>query len=282
MPPKSRAQKANSANIAIRWAAFKSAKDNESDVSSIDSDVSSIDSELKFTDVLDDEYESTEDFDVDDFDCDFEDIILELKSKNWREVGFNTNKRGCGTRESTYYRQEKKKKLTESAAKLTNNSILKFPQKISFDSSLPINQKLLDTVDDLGIDCVTISDDESDNTEGEIDRILTKDEEGIITDSFIKVLSEEEALTKLISDERSFTRNEKMNAEKKMYGWHALRITSVRLYFKLRSAGLQKMKASEEVALVIYRKSGKYSYKARTIRFWAEYYQLHGSFPIYK
>ena len=73
-----------------------------------------------------------------------------------------------------------------------------------------------------------------------------------------------------------------MNAEKKMYGWHALRTTSVGLYFKLRSAGLQKMKASEEVALVIYRKSGKYSYKARTIRFWAEYYQLHGSFPIYK
>ena len=71
-----------------------------------------------------------------------------------------------------------------------------------------------------------------------------------------------EGLAKLmIANEDALTRNETVNAQKRIYSWHALRTTTFRIYFELRTdKAVGKMRASNLVAKTIYRKSEKYNY----------------------
>ena len=108
MPRKSKSQKAGVANITKRWELINESRivDNKGYLS-----------------VEEEEYESDEA--IDTFDEDGNENLFDitlaidgLKSMKWRQAGFNTNKRGCGSSRSTYYRGLAKTEMTESAAML--------------------------------------------------------------------------------------------------------------------------------------------------------------------
>jgi len=110
MPRKNKAQKASILAIKKRW---DDADDND----------------WGFVSVNEEEFDSDNIFDsLDDDDNEFELVWLidDLKSKNWRPVGFNTGKGGCGSSWATYFRQLASASKTKEAAISTNNSILHF------------------------------------------------------------------------------------------------------------------------------------------------------------
>lgn len=64
--------------------------------------------------------------------------------------------------------------------------------------------------------------------------------------------------------------------------WRVLQCMSVREYFSKISLGCLKMEASADIAKLIYQKESVWSYKARSIRRWGEYYLKNGNFPDFR
>jgi hypothetical protein len=86
------------------------------------------------------------------------------------------------------------------------------------------------------------------------------------------------AIENLLSVEANITRNKKLEKQSFLMKYQSVQGLALVRYFQLILEGVDKMKASAEVALVLYHKRGTSSYKARSIRGWGKQYLQTGTY----
>ena len=84
------------------------------------------------------------------------------------------------------------------------------------------------------------------------------------------------AIENLLSVEANITRNKRMEKKSFLMKCQSIQGLALVRYFQMILEGVEKMKASAEVALVLYHKRGIWSYKARSIRGWGKHYLQTG------
>ena len=84
------------------------------------------------------------------------------------------------------------------------------------------------------------------------------------------------AITNLLDVDAKITRNKKLEKKSFLMKYQSVQGLALVRYFQLIVDGVDKMKASAEVAQVLYHKKGVWSYKARSIRGWGSHYLQTG------
>ena len=213
------------------------------------------------------------------------------KCRLWREVGHNSGVRGAGTSKSTFTRTKRKALDTATTAlscqKVTGfwkSGIATFPEsKIlrAINHSTPATTSstsaLPPTVDPL-VD------------ESPVDPVIDEDHFFHLLDQYDIFNDEKEmeivvlppkftmksAIENLLSVEANITRNKRVEKKSFLMRYQCVQGLALVRYFQLILEGVEKMKASAEVALVLYHKRGIWSYKARSIRGWGKHYLQTG------
>lgn len=207
-----------------------------------------------------------------ELDCDLNDIdisanlltSIEDTEKRWRLRGHNCDRRDCGTSRSTYFRKKGKKEEEE----LEDRHL---PKIGSFFSAQP-RRLVYDT------------DEESDLCQFILGEVASK--HGIRQKYSVREAME--SLRPLVTDSRDRTQ-----ASNLLLPWEITKARAVYKYYSLLIDGLNKMDSSGTVAFFFYQHSTKKktamvlsdankSYKARSIRQWADQYLEMGEFQKYK
>ena len=177
-------------------------------------------------------------------------VEAELKQKfqKWRSTGTNTGIHGAGTSRASYFRAQKQERdLAESA---------KGSRKITDFYAPETTSSGYDTDEEMNCP-------------------------GVPTSTTPKYTDVSSALEALLETDANVTRNVVSEKRKGLMGWEVLRANAVARYFQLREEGKGKMEASAHVAENTYFKKGRDSYKARSIRGWADDWLREGKFQDY-
>lgn len=261
MPPNSKKKKASMA------AAFKSRQVRQRINNTIndkeDNEECIEQMENHWTDLSDDEYESgieecDSDDDLNSFAI-FEKLTTRLEDAihRWNPVGSNCNR---GTSRSTFFSRKKAQNDLKVSAE-RSSKITSFFQK-------------LQEHDD--------SEDSEDFTEDEMNEPKTSGKSSPMKNIREANLTIQEAIEQLQGDSFKADRSIAKNKKRNILPWQTLQARAVALYLRQIQENVSKMKASSYVANIIYDKSGKWSYKARCIRDWAEAFLMDGKFKSYK
>jgi hypothetical protein len=189
---------------------------------------------------------------------------IEETEKRWRETGANFGRRDCGTSRTTFFRRNKKKAadlLEDRALPKINSFFAVQPRDRAYDTDEEIEQ------------CQVILGEVA--VSGEVQRHFSI-EEAL------------EDLRPLITDSRAVS-----SVSNKLLPWEITRARAVYRYFLFLFEGVSKMESSGNVAFFFYPHATKKktlmtmadaskSYKARTIRLWADQYLDTGVFQKYK
>ena len=219
----------------------------------------------------------------------------------WRANGNNSGVRGFGTSHRTLKRRKKEIKERASSA-LTCRNITDFlvhksvKESINLSSFIPLEVNMDDVItasavtEDVGI---LVDDNEVPNAEmneinhGEdflVDDLSLLDPCNILGDEIVKKVdaappkhSIESAIDNLLNEEGKVTRNKKLEKKNFLERYQTEKAMALIRYFQLLLEGTEKMTASAEVASILYNKKGIWSYKARSVRRWADVYLKTGA-----
>ena len=92
----------------------------------------------------------------------------------------------------------------------------------------------------------------------------------------------ETAIDNLMKVEANITRNKKVEKKSFLQTYQRIQGLALLNYFQLVIDGKLKMQASADVAFSLYQKRGQWSYKARSIRGWADHYLKEGELKIFR
>jgi hypothetical protein len=305
MPQKSKMSKAASKKRPANSCSFVSNKLISLGVNNQD-EVYDIDDDLINGFKTDDDGEECE---VEVNDPITEEGVAELTEKvlRWRDLGNNFGVRGAGTSERTFYRNQSKQKKTTDAGKITKSITGWLVSKENITSSstaatgasscqLSSSSSATSTATEKAIETTasaataTLHDnmDEEFDTDFSIFGILDQ------YNLFGEMLESEnknqlkrkpmytamEAIRHLLEKEAHVTRNVSIENRAKLMAYQRIQAIAILRYLQLLQEGKNKMEASADVAMTLYQKCGIWTYKARSIRGWAEDYMLTGKTSI--
>lgn len=297
MPLLSRRRRAVAAICRSSRSQFcaKGVNENEDELSDVDDDRLS-----NFVDIADiEELDHIEDVKNEDVPLLSKDFIA--KCYLWRAKGNNSGVRGLGTSHRTFKRRKKELKERASSA-LTCRNIADFlvhksvKESINLSSFIPLEANTDDAIiasavtEDVG---TLVDDNEVPNAEmneinhGEdflVDDLSLLDPCNILGEENVKEVdaappkhSIESAIDNLLNEEGKVTRNKKLEKKNFLERYQTVQAMALIRYFQLLLEGTEKMTASAEVASVLYNKKGIWSYKARSVRGWADLYLKTGA-----
>ena len=189
---------------------------------------------------------------------------IEETEKRWREIGNNFGRRDCGTSRSSYYRKIDKK--------ITDELEDRYLPKINTYFEVQPRRRVYDT------------DEEVEHCPNNLGEATTN----APVQSHFNIEEAVDNLRPLVIDSRA-----KSSASNSQLPWEITRARAVYKYFLFVLEGLSKMESSENVAFFFYPHATKSkglmklaeaskSYKARSIRLWADQYLKTGTFQKYE
>ena len=293
MPLLSRRRRAVAAICRSRRSRFcaKGVNENEDELSDVDD--YRLSNSVDIADI--EELDHIEDVKNEDIPLLSEDFVA--KCYLWRANGNNSGVRGFGTSHRTFKRS--KKELKERAySALTCRNIADFLVHKSVKESINLSSFIpLEANTDDAIIASAVTDDVDDNevpnaemneiNHGEdflVDDLSLLDPCNILGDENVKKVdaappkhSIESAIDNLLNEEGKVTRNKKLEKKNFFERYQTVQAMALIRYFQLLLEGTEKTTASAEVASDLYNKKGIWSYKARSVRGWADLYMKTGA-----
>ena len=108
--------------------------------------------------------------------------------------------------------------------------------------------------------------------------ILQSEDKNIVKSKPIYTAAE--AIKRLMDNEAHVTRNVIIEKKAKLMAYERIQAIAIVRHLQLLQEGKSKMEASADVAMTLYQKRGIWTYKARSIRGWAEEYLLTGEITL--
>ena len=203
------------------------------------------------------------------------DTAIAHEEKRWRSRAFNSNVKGAGTSRSTYFDKEKKRKLTEDAARNHSQPLQNFFAKA--DDYIDGEQ---DDDDDRNLFDILIDDE----TESEKTRSTNESRSSNMYSVKTGIL----AISKIDDKGKSLTGNSKDTIFEKSNAFiNRLVAKAIHSYLILLNAGMCKMVASRQVAGHLFEQqkamlAKKDTYRAQCVRQWSREFLLNGKLPKFK